>query len=95
MIVMESVDGGKGLDWYGLPQRRKALITKYKNIYHGSGQQEKDYKDRTHISKIKKKLLAYRNTIANINSFLPSLDKGKNYSYYRINAQTDNIIIIR
>lgn len=94
MIALKTRDDGTGLNWYGLPAQRERQIREYHNIYTGSGQNDKDYKDNVHISKIKRKISVLGHKMANVGAFLPVNDRGVNYSYYRINARREDIIII-
>lgn len=94
MITYKSMRGGKGLDWFGKANRRQELIKEYHRLYTGKGQEREDYIDRVHISKIKKKISSCGYKMANVSSFLPVNDRGKNYSYYRINALDEDVIII-
>lgn len=95
MMVKKSWEG-RGLDWReNISKKDKtAILAEYNKIYFqiGKGNTTNEYKDRTQINHIKNKIRAIQ-CIANVDSFLPIHDKGKNYSFYKVPASQKDIFI--
>lgn len=96
MMIKRSLKG-RGLDWReNIPAKDKRdILAEYNKIYSriGKGNTANEYKDRTQVNHIKNKIRAIQ-CIANVESFLPVRDKGKNISFYRVPATRKEIFIL-
>lgn len=90
---------GNGLDWKDYPMRsevRKELLEKYNAIYRviGRGNTNSEYRDKTHVSRIRKSLHSYEKTVSNIDLFIPEkIESGSNL-YYRVPLPSDLVYVI-
>lgn len=95
MIVRMSLSGN-GLDWREhIPDKdKRCILAKYNNIYSrvGKANSVAEYKDRTQIHHIKKRIRALRN-IANVGMFVPEHCKAGGESYYRIKASAGFVVL--
>ena len=95
MIVQKSLLCN-GLDWREhIPDKDKKLIlTEYNNIYGkiGKANSVTEYKDRTQVHHIKKRIRALRN-IANACMFVPEHIRSGSESYYHIKASKKLIVV--
>lgn len=96
LMVKKSWEG-KGLDWREniSSTDKKAILKEYNKIYShiGKGNTTNEYKDRAQTTHIRNKILAIQ-CIANVKSFLPVHDKGKNTSFYKVSATQKDIFIL-
>ena len=67
---------GENIDWTDYPSmdnNRKLILEKYNLIYKqlGKGNRATEYRDKTHVSHIKKALKAHSSVVSNIDLFIP------------------------
>lgn len=90
---------GDGLDWKVYPTRseaRKEILEKYNAIYKviGKGNTNSDYRDKTHVSRIRKSLRSYEKTVSNIDLFIPEKISYSLDLYYRVPVPPDLVYVI-
>ena len=90
---------GDGLDWKVYPTRseaRKEILEKYNAIYKviGKGNTNSDYRDKTHVSRIRKSLRSYEKTVSNIDLFIPEKISYSPDLYYRVPVPPDLVYVI-
>ena len=95
MIIKKSLTG-VGLDWRDEPPKalKELLLEEYNSIYKriGKGRTSHVYKDRIQVHNIKNRILAHKNSVANIDLFVPIHVKDGIYSYYSVRASGKVII---
>lgn len=90
---------GDGLDWKDYPMRsdvRKEILDKYNAIYGaiGKGNTNSDYRDKTHVSRIKKSLRSYEKAVTNIDLFVPEKIASGSNLHYRVPVPPDLVYVI-
>lgn len=90
---------GDGLDWKVYPTRseiRKEILEKYNTIYKviGKGHTNSDYRDKTHVSRIRKSLRSYEKTVTNIDLFIPEKIESGSDLLYRVPVPPDLVYVI-
>ena len=90
---------GNGLDWKDYPMRsdvRKEILDKYNAIYGtiGKGNTNSDYRDKTHVSRIKKSLRSYERIVTNIDLFIPEKIAVGSNLHYRVPIPPDLVFVI-
>lgn len=90
---------GNGLDWKDYPMRsdvRKKILDKYNAIYGaiGKGNTNSDYRDKTHVSRIKKSLRSYEKVVSNIDRFVPEKIASGSDFLYRVPVSPDFVYVI-
>ena len=90
---------GDGLDWKDYPMRnevRKEILEKYNAIYGviGRGNTNSDYRDKTHVSRIKKSLRSYEKKVTNIDLFIPEKIAYSPDLHYRVPVPPDLVYVI-
>ena len=86
LMVYMSLFGGN-LDWKEYTpndETKKLILQKYNAIYRilGKGKKSTEYRDKSHVSRIKKALKLHNSTVANIELFLPDkIQDGDNVCY--------------
>ena len=85
MVYMSLLE--TNLDWTDYAARheaRKLILDKYNAIYHlvSKGNHSSDYRDKSHVSRIRKALKAHGAIVSNIDLFMPGkVQVGKNVAY--------------
>ena len=97
MIYMSLVEGY--LDWTDYPfnnERRKLLLKKYNAIYKniGKGSSSTSYREKSHVSRIKKELLAHSPIVTNIDLFIPNKVVLADVFCYKVPVPPDLIYVI-
>ena len=95
LMVKKSWEG-RGIDWREniSSADKEAILKEYNKIYSqiGKGNTTNEYKYRTQTTHIRNKIQAIQ-CIANIKSFLPVHEKGKNISFYKVLGSQKDIHI--
>lgn len=89
----------KNLDWTDFPTRnetKKLILDKYNAIYRmiSKGNCSSDYRDKTHVSRIKKALKAHESIVTNIDLFIPDKILSEKTVYYNIPIPPDLVYVI-
>lgn len=97
MVYMSLVD--KGLDWKEYASRspiRLELLRKNNIIYKpiGKGNTNIEYRDKSHVSRIKAALKSYEKTATNIDLFIPEKIKYGNDVYLNVPIPPDLVYVI-
>ena len=90
---------GDGLDWNDYPARseiRKEILKKYNAVYEviGKGNSNSDYRDKAHVSRIRKSLRSYEKTVTNINLFIPEKIVSGSDLHFRVPLSPDLVYVI-
>ena len=88
----------KNLDWTDFPTRnetKKQILEKYNAIYRmiSKGNYSSDYRDKTHVSRIKKALKAH-DIVTNIDLFIPDKVLSEKTVYYNVPIPPDLVYVI-
>lgn len=97
MVYMSLVD--KGLDWKNYASKnpiRLELLRKNNVIYEPIGKHKTntEYRDKTHVSRIKTALKSYEKTATNISLFIPKKIKYGKDVYYNVPLSPDLVYVI-
>lgn len=97
MVYLSLFDNG--LDWkdYSMKsEARKEILEKYNALYKviGKGNINSDYRDKTHVSRIKKSLRSYEKTVTNISLFIPEKIVSGTDLHYRVPLSPDLVFVI-
>lgn len=97
MVYMSLVD--KGLDWKDYASKspiRLELLRKNNVIYKpiGKGNTNTEYRDKSHVSRIKASLKSYEKTATNIDLFIPEKIKYGKEVYYNVPIPPDLVYVI-
>lgn len=89
----------KNLDWTDFPTRnetKKQILEKYNAIYRmiSKGNYSSDYRDKTHVSRIKKALKAHDSIVTNIDLFIPDKVLSEKTVYYNVPIPPDLVYVI-
>ena len=89
----------KNLDWTDYPTRnetKKQILEKYNAIYRmiSKGNCSSDYRDKTHVSRIKKALKAHDSIVTNIDLFIPDKVLSEKTVYYNVPIPPDLVYVI-
>ncbi len=89
----------KSLDWTDFPTRnetKKQILEKYNAIYRmiSKGNYSSDYRDKTHVSRIKKALKAHDSIVTNIDLFIPDKVLSEKTVYYNVPIPPDLVYVI-
>ena len=97
MVYMSLLE--KNLDWTNYPSRdtvRKLILEKYNAIYKriGKGNASSDYRDKTHVSRIRKALKAHATIVTNIDLFIPDKILSDKREYFNVPIPPDLVYVI-
>lgn len=97
MVYMSLLE--KNLDWTNYPSRdttRKLILEKYNAIYKriGKGNASSDYRDKTHVSRIRKALKAHATIVTNIDLFIPDKVQSECKECYNVPIPPDLVYVI-
>lgn len=90
---------GTNLDWTDYTSKseeRSAILKQYNAIYYrlSKGNSSMDYRDKSHVSRIKRALNAHKNIVANIDMFVPAKISANNKTYYTVPTSSDFVYVI-
>lgn len=90
---------GKGVDWKDYAASnpiKKAILDRYNVIYKaiGKGNCNTEYRDKTHVSRIKKSLKCHETVVSNIELFLPEKVNEDNSVFYKVSIPPDLVYVI-